>query len=56
MAAVKNPEQAGAKPLQVVLNFWDQSFALRLVSCAATAIIIAGCAPSQLVPFIYFQF
>lgn len=39
-----------------VLRFWNESFALRLVTCVATAYIIVGCAPSQIVPFIYFQF
>jgi len=44
------------RPLSAVLSFWDKSFALRLLTCVTTALIIAGCAPSQLVPFIYFQF
>jgi alginate O-acetyltransferase complex protein AlgI len=39
-----------------LLRYWDESFALRLVTCAAAAFIIVGCAPSQIVPFIYFQF
>lgn len=39
-----------------LLNFWDQSPALRTSACVAVALIIFGFAPGRLFPFLYFQF
>lgn len=52
----KNPSAALFKPVVAIQHYWNESIALRLVTCVATAWIIAGCAPSQLIPFFYFQF
>jgi len=52
----KNPSAVLSKPVVAIQNYWNKSIALRLVTCVATAWIIAGCAPSQLIPFFYFQF
>ena len=52
----KNPSAALNKPVVAIQDYWNSSIALRLVTCVAAAWIIAGCAPSQLVPFFYFQF
>ncbi len=51
-----NPSAALYKPVVAVQNYWNNSLALRCITGVAAAWIIAGCAPSQLVPFFYFQF
>jgi len=52
----KATEIFNASSLTFVKDAWQNSFALRLSACAAMAVIIAGFAPGQLSPFIYFQF
>ncbi len=42
--------------LPAVLSCWRAYCPFRVIVCAATALVIIGFAPSQVVPFIYFQF
>ncbi|MCA0315235.1 MAG: hypothetical protein LCH63_15575 [Candidatus Melainabacteria bacterium] len=43
-------------PISALVNYWQTSPALQTAACLTLAIFISGMAPSQLSPFIYFQF
>ena len=45
-----------ANPFKSIIQWTGQSMPFKLASCVFVAVLILGFAPSQIIPFIYFQF
>lgn len=46
----------GTRALRVMHGWWSSSLPLRATTYASLALVIMGCAPEDVAPFIYFQF